>query len=107
MWSVTSTRAERISGPEKFRSLARKDFFNSICHSRTDAIGVAWSTLSRPANNNVRHRLAGDRIQSVPTASAAMNQNIRFFGTPDGERRRPAAGDGGDLAHASADPRFL
>jgi hypothetical protein len=97
MWSLTSPRAKRISGPKKFRSSPKKDFFNTIGHNRTDAIGVAWSTLSRPANNNVRHRLAGDRIQSVPTASAAMNQNIRFFGTPDGvqyrlcgKRRRPA-----------------
>ena len=30
MWSLTSPRADRISGPEKFCSPARKDFFNSI-----------------------------------------------------------------------------
>jgi hypothetical protein len=36
MWSLTSPLAERISGPEKFRSSARKDFFNSICHFRTN-----------------------------------------------------------------------
>jgi hypothetical protein len=30
MWSLTSPRAERISGPENFRSSARRDFFNSI-----------------------------------------------------------------------------
>jgi hypothetical protein len=30
MWSLTSPRADRISGPEKFCSSARKDFFNSI-----------------------------------------------------------------------------
>jgi hypothetical protein len=30
MWSLTSPRAERISGPEKFRSSAEKDFFNTI-----------------------------------------------------------------------------
>jgi hypothetical protein len=35
MWSLTSPRAECISGPEKFRSSARKDFFNSICHQPT------------------------------------------------------------------------
>jgi hypothetical protein len=35
MWSLTSPRAERISGPEKFRSSARKDFFNSIRTFRT------------------------------------------------------------------------
>jgi hypothetical protein len=35
MWSLTSPLAERISGPEKFRSSARKDFFNSICQKPT------------------------------------------------------------------------
>jgi hypothetical protein len=30
LWSLTSRYANRISGPEKFRSSARKDFFNSI-----------------------------------------------------------------------------
>jgi hypothetical protein len=30
MWPLTSPRADRISGPEKFCSSARKDFFNSI-----------------------------------------------------------------------------
>jgi hypothetical protein len=28
MWSLTSPRAERISGPVKFRSPAEKEFFN-------------------------------------------------------------------------------
>jgi hypothetical protein len=35
MWSLTSPRAERISGPEKSRSSVKKDFFNTICHTRT------------------------------------------------------------------------
>src|SRR4029453_1654416 len=30
MWSLKSSPADRISGPEKFCSSARKDFFNSI-----------------------------------------------------------------------------
>jgi hypothetical protein len=37
MWPLTSPRAERISGHEKFRSSSRKDFFNSICHKQTSA----------------------------------------------------------------------
>ena len=41
MWSLTSPRAERISGPEKFRSSARKDFFNSICQKQT-FVGRFW-----------------------------------------------------------------
>src|SRR6266404_8032130 len=35
MWSLTSPRADRISGPEKFCSSARKDFFNSIGQQAT------------------------------------------------------------------------
>jgi hypothetical protein len=30
MWSLTSPHTERVSGPEKFRSSARKDICNSI-----------------------------------------------------------------------------
>jgi hypothetical protein len=30
MWALTSPRAERISGPEKFRSSPQKDFCNNI-----------------------------------------------------------------------------
>src|SRR3984893_2959252 len=33
MWSLTSPRAKRISGPKKFRSPPRKDFFNTIAQS--------------------------------------------------------------------------
>jgi hypothetical protein len=47
MWSLTSPRAERISGPEKFRSSARKDFFNSICHQQTSRTQIARKK-SRP-----------------------------------------------------------
>src|SRR6266403_4965148 len=35
MWSLTSPRADRISGPQKSCSFARKDFFNSIWQQRT------------------------------------------------------------------------
>jgi hypothetical protein len=33
MWSLISPRAERISGPKKVRSSARRDFFNSTAKS--------------------------------------------------------------------------
>jgi hypothetical protein len=38
MWSLTSPRAERTSGPEKFRRSVKKDFFNTIRHERTSAV---------------------------------------------------------------------
>jgi hypothetical protein len=41
----TSPRAERISGPETFRSSARKDFFNSIGTNRTNRVGLMMSVV--------------------------------------------------------------
>jgi hypothetical protein len=35
MWSLTSQRLRCISGPENFRSSAKKDFFNTIGAKRT------------------------------------------------------------------------
>jgi hypothetical protein len=35
MWSLASPRAKRISGPKKFRSSPKKDFFNTIGAKRT------------------------------------------------------------------------
>ena len=35
MWSLTSPRAIRISGPKKFRSPPKKDFFNKIRQKRS------------------------------------------------------------------------
>src|SRR5258708_7021664 len=35
MWSLTSPRTNRISGPKNFRSLVKKDFFNTIGTFRT------------------------------------------------------------------------
>jgi hypothetical protein len=47
MWSLTSPPADRISGPEKFCSSARKDFFNSIGQEQT--LACAISTVIWPA----------------------------------------------------------
>jgi hypothetical protein len=40
MWSLTSTRAKRIGGPEKFRPSGEKDFFNTICQKATSWLGT-------------------------------------------------------------------
>ncbi len=45
MWSLASPRAKRISGPKKFRSSAKKDFFNTADPERT------WNRLV------IRHRV--------------------------------------------------
>src|SRR6266478_4320230 len=64
MWSLTSPRADRISGPKKLCSSARKDFCNTICQR-------AISTRSRSVRSGGRDRklkestlrLARDRPQ--------------------------------------------
>jgi hypothetical protein len=43
MWSLTSPNAERISGPKKFGSSTKKDFFNSIGAERTLIGGIRMS----------------------------------------------------------------
>jgi hypothetical protein len=35
MWSLTSQRERRTSGPENFQSSAKKDFFNTIRQERS------------------------------------------------------------------------
>jgi hypothetical protein len=35
MWSLTSQRTSRISGPKNFRSIVKKDFFNTIDPNQT------------------------------------------------------------------------
>jgi hypothetical protein len=37
MWSLTSPHTNRISGPKNFRSLVKKDFFNTIGQKQTHA----------------------------------------------------------------------
>jgi hypothetical protein len=35
MWSLTSQRERRTSGPENFQSSTKKDFFNNIRHEQS------------------------------------------------------------------------
>jgi hypothetical protein len=55
LWSLTSRYAKRISGPEKFRSSARKDFFNSIGTKRTWQAGLTMSAVGGKADLMVAH----------------------------------------------------
>src|SRR6266852_6406667 len=49
MWSLTLPRAGRASGAEKFRSSARKDFFNSIDPTQTSNLIALWADVSHTA----------------------------------------------------------
>jgi len=56
MWSLTSPRVERISGPKKFGSSAKKDFCNTIRQQRPLdkrsfrelGLGIDWSRQYPP-----------------------------------------------------------
>jgi hypothetical protein len=50
MWSPTSPRLERISGPEKFCSSAKKDFFNTIGPKPTSPIQPMTCASERQAD---------------------------------------------------------
>jgi hypothetical protein len=59
MWSLTSPRADRISGPEKFCSSARKDFFNSICPQAViTGVRRRAGVASTAAMETSKHRLS-------------------------------------------------
>jgi hypothetical protein len=61
MWSLTSQRERRTSGPEKFQSSVKKDFFNTIgCNtgSRGQTVKMTRMTPTRtwPGNFAVTHK---------------------------------------------------
>src|SRR5882672_2590344 len=100
MWSLTSKRERRTSGPENFRPSAKRDFFNTICQLQTynladDAageskrivLGPRWlgGTLHAEAGRSctVRRRLIGvpgriyDRLGGdVPPHWIILNEQV-------------------------------
>jgi hypothetical protein len=61
MWSLTSPRTNRISGPRNFRSLVKKDFFNTIGQKQTNGHELKFGFVrfspkadKRGRNSNVR-----------------------------------------------------
>jgi hypothetical protein len=58
VWSLTSPRVKRISGPEKFWQAPQKDFFNTIDHQQTSVpaftvFDSGWKATSRLARVTV------------------------------------------------------
>ena len=82
IWSLTSPRAERISGPENFRSSARKDFFNSI-EGRTD---LAWRRLIELCRK--MGLLATASVAIDGSKFKAVNNRDKNFTRAKVERRR-------------------
>ena len=80
MWSLTWRRAERIRGPEKFRSSVKKDFFNTIDPKRTSAERVETSVFGPraedfPARQNVNRlvlRIAHPQQKVICSAACTI-----------------------------------
>jgi hypothetical protein len=64
MWSLTSPRADRISGPEKFWPFPQKDFCNTIGHE-TDMPTALRNVRSQGQSG--KHMLAGSFSGFDPT----------------------------------------
>jgi hypothetical protein len=68
---------ERVSGPEKFGSSAKKDFFNTIDPSRTCKSDVLWQNdggQARPWQMNDARFSSETRRGSVFHPSIALDQ---------------------------------
>jgi hypothetical protein len=76
MWSLTSPRADRISGPEKFHSSAREDFFNSIGTFRT-----RWGELTMSAPEGRADSLFG-LIGFMSTRPSTTLADLNYDGIP-------------------------
>jgi hypothetical protein len=70
MWSLTSLRAKRISGPGKFRSSPSKDFFNSICQNRK------WLTPEKLGRTTLFCRRDGMMLVDDTPVTASGGANV-------------------------------
>jgi hypothetical protein len=61
MWSLTSKRERRASGPENFQPSGKQDFFNTIGTKRTHRIGLKRSAVGdRPEVTGMGQNDAND-----------------------------------------------
>jgi len=83
MWSLTSPREGRTSGPKKFRLSTRKDFFNSIGQTRTSRLACRMSVsppradIPRPLRH-VRFVPTTEVVASIDTSSATKQGERNF-----------------------------
>jgi hypothetical protein len=74
MWSLTSQRERRTSGPENSQSQAKKDFFNTIGTFRTYRDGLLMSASGGEAD-----MLAGLKL-IFPLSRERLQQIMQFEG---------------------------
>jgi hypothetical protein len=82
MWSLTSQRVRRTSGPENFWSCARKDFFNSIGTFRTSRYVQLESALCVEAAIPWRRALCMPGLISLSRSHDIVAANPGFGGGP-------------------------
>src|SRR3979409_1317706 len=81
MWSLTSPRVGRTSGAEKFRSLAKKDFFNSIDPNQT--------SLSTRKRDTLRSRWVSNRTGESRNDGAKKCSEVGHWRDHMRRRRKP------------------
>jgi hypothetical protein len=83
MWSLTSPRAKRISGPKKFRSPPQKDFCNTIRHklpfhnrSFRESFGADYPLASLRSFRDLADRGSASRDQRFRRRSRAKRNRV-------------------------------
>jgi hypothetical protein len=80
IWSLTSPRAKRISGPKKFHSSPKKDFFNTIDPTET------WAAQDfRGAKALFVPSLKRDIVPSIGHAHDLRRGGVAWQSTSDGK----------------------
>src|SRR6478672_13322868 len=65
MWSLTSQRTSRISGPRNFRSLVKEDFFNTIGTWRTRRCVPPMFAFERKADKRIYKYTPQDSVAAA------------------------------------------
>jgi len=83
----TGLKSDNVRGPKSAANTGSRGVASGTPNGRARSRLVTRSAISGYSSNNcVRRRLTVIRFSRVPTASAAMNQTIRFCTTPDDTR---------------------
>jgi hypothetical protein len=98
MWSLTSQRARRTSGPENFQSQAKKDFFNTIGAKRPFAYEPNVGTRAFSADTIVLTSSIVIVIGPTPLGTGVMNE---AFAERLRNRRRPRPAVGHPVAYVN------
>src|SRR5712675_979807 len=91
MWSLTSPRADRIGGPKKLCSSARKDF-NTICQARTSPTERSGGLLPLGVGANILRRHQPGIVAQCPKFATEMMRADAGFHADQARRHIGKAG---------------